>query len=46
VNPYDTEIPGVVQVIDDGGAGDLDGAVNGQVTLNVSASPIFVEEHP
>ena len=41
----DTEIPGVVQVIDDGGAGDLDGSVNGQVTLNVSASPIFVEEH-
>jgi hypothetical protein len=39
-----TEIPGAVQVIDDGGAGDVDGVVNGQVTLNVSASPIFVEE--
>ena len=42
----DTEIPGVVQVIDDGGVGDLDGVVNGQVMLNVSASPIFVEESP
>jgi len=40
----DTEIPGVVVVIVDGGAGDLDGVVNGQVKLNVSASPIFVED--
>jgi len=39
----DTEIPGVVQVIDDGGAGDLGPAGDGKVTINVSASPIFVE---
>jgi hypothetical protein len=43
----DTEIPGVVQVIDDGEPGkDLDGVENGQVMLNVSASPIFVEANP
>jgi hypothetical protein len=40
----DTEIPGIVQVIDDGGPGDLDGAVNGQVTINITASPVFVQE--
>jgi len=40
----DMEIPGVVQVIDDGGAGDLGPSGDGKVTINVTASPIFVEE--
>lgn len=40
----DVEIPGVVQIISDGGPGDLDGVLNGQVAINVSASPIFVQD--
>jgi hypothetical protein len=42
----DTEIPGVVQVIDDGGAGDKGPLGDGKVTINVTASPIFVEANP
>jgi hypothetical protein len=42
----DTEIPGVVQVIDDGGAGDKGPAGDGKVTINVTASPVFVEANP
>jgi hypothetical protein len=41
-----TEIPGVVQIIRDGQPGDLDGAVNGQVMINITASPVFVQEWP
>jgi len=42
----DTEIPGVVQVIDDGGPGDKGPAGDGEVAIDVTASPIFVEANP
>jgi hypothetical protein len=42
----DTEIPGVVQVIDDGGAGDKGPAGDGKVAIDVTASPVFVEANP
>jgi len=42
----DVEIPGVTEVIEDGGLGDMDGQVNGEVMLTVSANPIFVENYP
>jgi len=42
----DTEIPGVVQIIQDGDVRDLDGVVNGQVAINITASPVFVQEWP
>jgi hypothetical protein len=42
----DTEIPGVVQVIDDGGVGDKGPSGDGEVTIDVTASPIFVEANP
>ncbi len=41
VNEY-----GGVTVVEDGGAGDLDGAVNGAVTLQITQAPVYVGVAP
>ena len=42
----DTEMPGTVTEIADGGNEDLGPAGEGKVTIEVKASPIFVRNHP
>ncbi len=37
---------GTESIIQDGGAGDIDGIANGEVTIEITGSPIYVEEYP
>ena len=42
----DTEVPGTVREIADGSSDDLGPAGDGKVTIQITASPIFVQNHP